>query len=255
MICERFKTRLKDFALGADDAEFRAHVDDCAACRAALDAERALLASIDRGLAQMVEGEPSGDFAAHVRRRIEQQAATPRPWFAGWVPVTAAALALTALVAFWMIRRTGGVPDQAKEKAPPVNISKPPREPQMAGKTPPVSPPSNTGSVQKHRPPREPQMAATPSRPPALTNRPPREPQMAANREPEVLVSRGQLAAVMQMYNSVWNGKADGSSLIAQAAPVEDALKPLVRDELKISPLVIERLSEEGQSNSSPEKR
>lgn len=232
MSCEQFKTRLTDFALGAEDIEFGAHLDGCASCRAALDAQRSLRASIDRGLASLVAGKPSGDFAAHVRQRIAQAGVTTRPWFAGWMPVTAAALALVVLV---------GV----------LTIGRPPRPPQTAEVKPPaqVAPTEKAGAV---APPE-----VTPTQPPhtvATGRRPPRGPQSAANREPEVLVPRGQMDAVMQLYNSIWSRKADGSTLMAQAAPIEELLKPLKTPELRIAPLEIERLSEEGKPMGSSEK-
>lgn len=218
MICERFKTRLADFALGADDSEFRAHLDGCASCRAELDAQRALLASIDRGVASLVKEEPSGNFAAHVRRRIAESAAAPRPWFAGWLPVTAAALALLVLVTFWMIRRENAPPERVSE-APPAQKSRPPREPQLAEKAPLVPAPPRAGGPR--------------------TIRPPREPQSAANREPKVLVPRGEMAAVLRLFNANWSGKADGASLTAQVPPMSEHLKPLTIAELKIPALEV----------------
>jgi len=78
---------------------------------------------------------------------------------------------------------------------------------------------------------------------------------MAIRREPEVLVPRAQMAAVMQLYDAVWSGKADGTTLMAQAVPIEELLKPLQTPELKIPPLEIERMSEEGKSTGSVENR
>ena len=232
MSCERFKIRLMDFALGAEDPELGAHLDVCASCRAALDTQRFLLASIDRGLAAMVAPEPSGDFAAHVRQRIAQAGVTTRPWFAGWLPVSAAALALVVLI---------GV----------LTIGRPPRPPQTAE----VKPPAQVAPTEKADAVAPPEMTRTEPPRTVAIGRPPRPPQSAANREPEVLVPRGQMAAVMQIYNFVWSGKADGSALVAQAEPATESLKPLLREEFKIAPLVIDRLSEEGQPNGSSEKR
>ena len=51
MNCERYKASLTDAALGAlepaRDAELRAHLADCAACRAALEKEQRLAMAID----------------------------------------------------------------------------------------------------------------------------------------------------------------------------------------------------------------
>jgi hypothetical protein len=232
MSCERFKTRLVGFALGAEDPELGAHVDACASCRAALDAQRTLLASMDRGLASLVAGEPAGDFAEHVRQRIPQAGVTTRPWFAGWQPVTAAALALVVLV---------GV----------LTIGRPPRPPQTAEVKPlvQVAPTEKAGAVASPE--------VTPTKPPRTVaiGRPPRPPQSAAVREPEVLVPRGEMAAVMRLFNANWEGKADGASLTAAAIPTTEILKPLTTAELKISPLEIVPLAEEGKPKGSSENR
>ena len=247
MTCEKYKSRIADAAAALEnvapgfspasaiaDPELAAHLKNCPDCRVAFEKHVALFSSIDRGLAAMVDGKPSGDFAAHVRQRIAQDGITTRPWFAGWLPVSATALALVVLVTFLMLRREGVPPDRAKE-TPPAQTARPPREPQLAQKAPEISVPSNASG---------PRMI-----------RPPRPGQMATNREPEVLVPRGQMAAIMQIYNSVWSGKADGSALVAQAEPATESLKPLLKEEFKIAPLTIDRLSEEGQPNGSSEKR
>ena len=226
MSCESFKTRLLNFALGAEDSALCAHVDACPDCRAELESHRALVNSIDRGVAAMVAGKPSGDFAAHVRARIEQQAHAPYPWFTGWVQITAAALALVMLVTFWMTRSAYHPPEIAKQPPPPAEFGRPPRGPQSAENVPP---------------------AFTSSHPAGLrANRPPRQPQAAANREPEVLVPRGEMAAVMQLYNANWSGKVDGASLTASATPASEQLKPWTTPALKIAPVEIVPLVDEG---------
>ena len=232
MSCERFKTRLMDFALGAEDPELGAHVVSCASCRAAVETQRDLLTSIDRGLASMVAPEPAGDFVAHVRQRIAQAGVTASPWFAGWLPVTAAALALIVLVTFLMLRRDGAPPESAKE-TPPAKVA--PSEKAGAISPPDVTPTEPTRSV--------------------AIGRPPRPPQRAANREPEVLVPRGEMAAVMRLLNANWEGKADGASLMAAAIPTIEFLRPWTTPELKISPLEIAPLVEEGKPKGSSEDR
>lgn len=234
MSCEKYKSRLLDFALGAEEADLRAHLDACPSCRAELAAQRALLEKIDRGVAAMVSGEPSGDFAAHVRRRIAENAHAPRPWFADWMPVTAAALALVVLVGVLSI---GGPPrpPQSAQVTPPVQESRPPRLPQMAKQAPPIAPAANSSEQRAIRTPRP--------------------PQSAANREPEVLVPRGEMVAVTRLLNANWSGKADGATLMAAAVPTAELLKPLTKLELNISPLQIELLEEEAKSRGSSENR
>jgi hypothetical protein len=190
------------------------------------------LASIDRGLATLVAEKPAGDFAAHVRQRIAQEGVTTRPWFAGWMPVSAAALALVVLV---------GV----------LTIGRPPRPPRTADVTPPaqVAPIEKAGAV---APPE-----VTPTEPPRTIaiGRPPRRGTMAVHREPEVLVPRGEMAAVILLYNANWNGKADGASLTAQVAPMSENLKPLIIAELKIPALEVVPLESGEQPKGPSENR
>ncbi|MBI1750818.1 MAG: hypothetical protein HY234_05825 [Acidobacteria bacterium] len=244
MSCEQYKSRIAVVAAAfrpasstpsnaVPDLDLAAHLAACPACRAEFDTQRALLASIDRGLASMVAGKPAGDFAAHVRSRIAQEGIAPRPWFAGWLPVTAAALALVVLV---------GV----------LTIGRPPRLPQSTRVTPPA-PVAPAEKPHATAPPEVPRTEAPTTV--AAGRRPPREGQSAANREPEVLVPRGEMAAVMRLFNANWEGKADGASLMAAAMPTTEILKPLATPELKISPLEIERLDEKGKPKGSSENR
>ena len=62
---------------------------------------------------------------------------------------------------------------------------------------------------------------------------------MAINREPEVLVPRGEMVAVLRLFNANWSGKADGASLTAQVPPMSEKLKPLIIAELKIPALEV----------------
>ena len=68
MGCAKYKDWLSDAALGALDpkreAELRAHVAGCEACRAALESEQALFAAMDAGLESSVASEPSPAFVA-----------------------------------------------------------------------------------------------------------------------------------------------------------------------------------------------
>jgi hypothetical protein len=234
MSCERFKARLTDLALGADDAELHAHLDSCAACRAALEAQRALVASIDRGVAALVDVEPSTDLAARVRRRIAPGEVAPRPRFAFWRPLTAAAVLTLVLVVALLIGRSSRPPASARRTEP---------TPAARATTPPV--PAPQAEVAR---------AQTP--PPAAVGRHPRgEQRLVTATEPEVLVPRGEMAAVMRLFNDNHGGKADGTSLLATTASVADSLQPMTTAALAIVPLEIEPLEEEGKSRTSPKSR
>jgi hypothetical protein len=235
MSCEGYKSRLLDLALGAEDASLRAHVDACPSCHTEFDAQLALLEKIDRGVASLVAPEPSGDFAAHVRRRIAEQAAIPRNWFSGWLPLAATtAVALILLAIVFNLGRPPR-PPQSAQQTPPAQDSRPSKSPQIAKQAPLIAPAANSSDLRAIRTPRP--------------------PQSAANREPEVLVPRGEMAAVMRLYNANWAGKADGESLTAAAIPTSDFLKPWTTPELKIAPLEIVPLVDEGKPKSNSENR
>lgn len=93
----RVDAGLAAMVAGEPSAEFAAKVMACVAGKA----EQDLLAAIDSGVAHSVEGEPSAQFAAAVRQRIAAEPAVHRAWFSGtwWAPALAvAAIVLVVLV-------------------------------------------------------------------------------------------------------------------------------------------------------------
>ncbi|MCL5288693.1 MAG: hypothetical protein M1453_11960 [Acidobacteria bacterium] len=253
MSCENYKLRIADAAAALEtvapgfslsreesrdpasaifDSELAAHLQKCAACRAAFEKHVALFVSIDRGLAAMVAPEPSGDFAAHVRRRIAEKNAAPRPWFAGWQFISGAAvLVLVVLV---------GV----------LTIGRPPRPPQSARVTPPaIVVPAEKSPKAAVSAETQPLRAEVPR-----AIRPQRGGHSAVIREPEVLVPRGEMVAVTRLLNANWSGKADGASLTAIAAPMSEVLKPMTIEELKIPALEVVPLESAAPPKGSPEK-
>ncbi len=87
MPCEHYKDALIEAAAtGAEpQGELRAHLDACASCRAALEQEQSLFASIDAGLRASANDEVPVSLLPRVRAAIaDSPAATPRrlPGFA-----------------------------------------------------------------------------------------------------------------------------------------------------------------------------
>jgi hypothetical protein len=145
------------------------------------------------------------------------------------MPVTAVALVLVVLVGVLTISRQPRPPQSAKQTPPaPIAPAEKPRE---------IAPPDTTRA------------AAVPTV--KVGPRLPHPPQSAANREPEVLVPRGEMAAVMRLYEANWNGKADGASLIAKMPPLEDSLKPMAFEELRIPALQL-GVSDDGEKPKGP---
>jgi len=194
-------------------AEFAAHLAVCAGCRAALERERRLLAAIDIAIAASVAAEPSPEFAARVRQRLEQEGLLAPLWFSSWVPAAAVAFVLVAVVVAWLAWRRPVVPGT--------------REPASAAEV--VSRARPSGPTEQSATPR----GATPARGHLKQV-------VAQVAEPEVLVPPGQHEAVLQLYAALRSGRVDPASLVAPSAPLEPA-------ELKIAPLEVIKLEEEAK--------
>ena len=249
MFCQRYKESLSeaavtlpagelepgDAAVPALSAELRAHLADCPACRAQFDAQRALMGAIDRGIQVSLAAEPSPEFAARVRRRLEEERLPSQPWFSGWVPAAAGALAVLALVAVWLARREPvglGTNDSAR------NVQSQPNAVNNAG-VPPESytaqslPPQSIGKSATTR-------GAVPA---------PQDVRPAvAKAEPEVLVPPGQREAILRLYAALQSGRTNAASLLAEAGSLQPA-------ELKIPPLEVARLDLEPQSPEATRNR
>jgi hypothetical protein len=106
MGCQRYQSWITDEALGAlaenRERELLSHASECAACSAALDRSRVLHQAIALGMAETVSAEPSPELTARVRQRISQTTEPAHSRLAALFPVVAGALALAALLAFWL---------------------------------------------------------------------------------------------------------------------------------------------------------
>ncbi len=228
MACERYKVSLVDAALGALEpaleAELRAHLEHCAACCAAFDAERRLVAAIDRGVAASVAAEPSPELAVRVCQRIEAERVPARPWFAGswmehWVPAAAGALAVLALVTVWLARREPPRPGALEW----TNNVQSQHHSQSGARVP-------DESVRQRVLPLRPVGPAAGSRRPHVVRK-----VVVEAAEAEVLVPPGQREAILQLYEAVWSGRADAALLLAERGPLEPVA-------LKIAPLEVAAL-------------
>ncbi len=229
MGCERYKSWLSDAALGAlapaREAEWRAHVEQCAACRAELERERMLLAALERGLEESLSAEPSPEFAARVRMRVVEEAARPRAWFSGWIPAGAAALAVLVIVAVWLVHRQPS--EQQRVERREVTESRPPSGslgPAPLGQPPQAVIPKAPGEPLRSKP------IGTASERighgPAVL---------------EVLVAEEEQAGILWLYNTVRSRRVDASAWPAE--PLND-VRPA---ELKIAPLEVAKLDIESK--------
>lgn len=220
MACERNKKGLMAAALGGVPAnrraELDAHLRECADCRAEFERQRELLAAIDRGVAASVAAEPSPDLAARIRERLREAPAAS--WFSGWIPAAVGTLAVFVFVAIWMARRPPVVPGNP---APVISEAPPTVQP-----APRPQSPAETSSPTK--------TFAAVARPAPQQHREIAREAAAHDSMPEVLVPRGQEAALMRLYTLLQRDHGLAASLAA-----DEQSQSIVPPELKIDPLVV----------------
>ncbi|HVN39053.1 MAG TPA: zf-HC2 domain-containing protein [Myxococcota bacterium] len=125
----------------AREAELRAHLDDCARCRAKL----ASLARVDVLLAGLPVASANADLFARLRARIdanEASAAAPRlapPRRRRALRLAAAAVAAAAALALYLAlpRPRGEIAPQ-----PPLRVAKAPQPREVPAAEPPIAPPA-----------------------------------------------------------------------------------------------------------------
>ena len=100
MSCEKHLSELWEAALGAvPSAAFAAHLTECEACRAQLEAERQLAQRLDGELRAALQVSPSLGFRAGALRRAEERERR-RAWRAWWWLASAAALLFLSMRPF-----------------------------------------------------------------------------------------------------------------------------------------------------------
>src|SRR5216684_4414133 len=118
MPCKHYKDALIEAAAsGAEPpGELRAHLAGCVDCRAALEQEQALFASIDAGLHVAANAEAPASLLPRVRARLDAEAAPQRRWIQPLI-FAAASVALV-LTVFLATRPHPPNPDEQARKIP-----------------------------------------------------------------------------------------------------------------------------------------
>jgi hypothetical protein len=221
---EQMIERINDFALGkvSPESEFEllAHVAECGACRKAYDRAKAVRSLVDSGVETLVAGVPSPQFTARLRARIAAEPVPKRWSWDAWriwehasrqpLSYAVGAVALATIVAVLVMglpHRHISAPSVA-EVAPTISLS-----PSVAANSP------KTSSIPEQ--PRK-KLASVPAPSPRI------------QREPEVLVPKGELLAVAQFYEAVHSGRVDGDQLYAGQLTIQ---KPLEVKPIEITPL------------------
>lgn len=205
MACEKHRDSMTELALGEvhpkRELELLAHIGECDACREAYNGARKMRAGIERGVEALVAGEPSPHFVSRLRARIAAEPAPVHNAWLAWAPVGAAALAIVTVLIALLVRAPGrGGLDVAV---------KPP--------TPAASSDSSAGNLSPARAGiSQPRSVHQPTRSLAARLRP---------AEPEVLIPKGQLAAVLEFNEAVSNGRIDGRELLVAKSEIDNPLE------------------------------
>ncbi|MGA2845764.1 MAG: zf-HC2 domain-containing protein [Candidatus Acidiferrales bacterium] len=221
---EQMTARINDLALGElspkSELELLAHVAECEACREAYDHARAVRTVVDRGAETLVAGEPSPQFITRLRARIAAEPA-PRRWSCDvwriWEQGTRQRLAYAAsavVLATLLIAAVTGLPHR-RVSTPTVAEVVPSTTPSLHATA--AFPKATT--IQDH------------SRK-EVTSRSVPSPRI--RREPEVMVPKGELLAVVKFYEAVHNTPVDNEELYAAQ---EEPQKPLEVKPIEITPL------------------
>lgn len=204
MSCAGYKSWIEDAAIGALDerraSELHAHLEECTACSALLERERALAAAIDSSVIASVSGEPAPYFASRVRARIAEEPQRSSG-FVQWLPLTAGALAVVFAVGIWLSRTRPGNVGPSIASAPVTSAAN--------NRTP-------TAVVTPHK---VPTTSATRRR----------------SSGPRVLIARDEQLGFMHLYQAARKQRMDAEALL----DVEKLRKPLDTPELTIAPLQI----------------
>ena len=127
MPCEHYKDALIDVAAsgGAPQGELRAHLEECASCRAAFDEEQSLFAAIDSGLHAAASAEVPPSLLPHVRAQLDEVVVPRFRWLQPLV-FASAGVALVFVV-FLMARTRHATPEEvAKQGSVVVPVPKSP---------------------------------------------------------------------------------------------------------------------------------
>jgi hypothetical protein len=164
---------------------------------------------VDRAIGELLDVEPSPDFVARVRTRIDGERIAPR-WF-DWrlVPVSAAIASLLVIVVVWSAGKNGEPPPQPQA----VSVAPAPPEPAKPTAVTPQAVNAGTAAV------------AAPGR---------NEPNEAP---PAVLVSRAEVEGLRYFVSALREGRLDANALPSESGDLEEPM-PIVIEPITVEPLL-----------------
>jgi hypothetical protein len=224
MVCDRFAEAIKDRARGSTlPADAAAHLAVCERCRAMLDIEERVMATISRALTEVASTTPAPDFVSRVREHVER---APR-WLPSPLmgpPVVAALALLLAAVAVSRLPNDRPVSRQTSVTAS-VGTPLAASGERMASPAPSPAPGGSKRRVLVRR-----QRVSEPVR---------------ALQRPEILIPAHQREAVDRLFASVRAGRPDVISMLANAHSGEASAggPAVVIEPLRIEPVVVPALA------------
>ena len=228
MPCEHYKDALIEVVAtgAAPQGGLRAHLDECASCRAAFDEEQSLFAAIDSGLHAEANAEVPPSLIPRVRTRLDESAIARPRRSSSWFALAGAAVA----AAFFLAVTTRH--DNARPSPTNLAVNRTPA-PQII----PV------------------QQGASPSALPKKGNSGPRPLASTARNSvqlaelashklmPEILVQRDQ-EILLASYAQQWGSR--GRAPLVASEVVDAKLELLKVQPIQITNLDVKPLSEEG---------
>jgi hypothetical protein len=219
MPCKHYKDALIETAAsGAEpQGDLRAHLADCADCRAAFEQERSLFASIDAGLHVTANAKVPASLLPRVRALLDAESTPQRPWFQPVVFAAASAALAFAIFLFARPHRSG--PDPQAKQTPQVPVNESPTTNQNSGPAPHIaSSKVNNSQTRGH---------STLLRP-------------VTSSQPEVLVPADEREALARFVTTLQERGDVAVALVPPAPQTKDepaSLEPLQIKELEIKTL------------------
>ena len=229
MLCEHYKEALIEAAASRAEphGDLRAHLDGCAACRAAFEQEQTFFASIDAGLRVTANADVPALLLPRARARLDAEAVPPSSWLTNWLVLAGAAAVIAAFFVAGVVWRP--------------NVRQNPQT-DSTQKSPlgPVIPPAQERAQAREQ-------SAKNSAPPfshssASKNTPQHGAQFVRSAFPEVLVPRDQ-EVLLTEYAEQW--RAHKHPLLLAQEFDATTLTPLQVAPIQIEELDVKLLAEE----------
>jgi hypothetical protein len=224
MPCEKYQAALIDLAAGdaQPSSNIRKHLGACALCRAFLEQEQLLVASIDAGLRRTANVPLPLSFLQRFAARLAQEAPVNRSWNANWIYLAAAAVLIVLMLPMLRTRR---VKERASVVSPQTQVAKRPT-PQVSPQATPLE--TARASLQAQH----------------LKKRTPPQ-QSPSTFQPEVLVPPEEREAFTRFLTDL-NGQQNLAVVLVKPviALHEQATEPVQTPEIEIAALAVQPLED-----------